>query len=63
MALATHTGILSSVKSTVPLDTASALTQCSSTAAFQQPVASVAGFSPVTYSAHNHSTSELLRTL
>ena len=28
-----------------------------------QPVASVAGFSPVTYSAHNHSTSELLRTL
>ena len=63
MGLATHTGILSSVMSTTALAMASALTQCSSTDASLHPAASVSRFSPVTSSALDHSTSELLRTL
>ena len=63
MPLATHTGILSSVQSTAPYDTASARTERSSTDAIQHPAASVSRFSPVTFSALDHSTSELLRTL
>ena len=63
LTLATHTGILSTVSSTAPHGTASANTLCSSTAHLREPEASVVCFSPVTSSAHNHSTSELLRTL
>ena len=61
--LVTHTGILSTVQSTSPPGLASARTLCSSTARLCEPEASVVCFSPVTFSAHNHSTSELLRTL
>ena len=46
MALATHTGILSSVQSTGALAPASARTQCSSTKRLRVSYASVSGFSP-----------------
>ena len=61
--LATYAGILSSIKSTAPFDTASALIDCSST---DVPCTSLNfgdKFSPDKSSAHHHSTSELLRTL
>ena len=44
--LATHSGILSSIKSTAPSGTASSLMQCSSTNPFQDSSASVSCFSP-----------------
>ena len=44
--LVTHTGILSTVQSTVPLGTASARTLCSSTAHLREPEASVVCFRP-----------------
>ena len=44
--LATHSGILSSIKSTAPYGTASSLMQCSSTNPFQDSSASVSCFSP-----------------
>ena len=64
LTLATHTGILSSMQSTVPLDTASTRIQCSSTTPVFTEIRRFGGtFEPRTFSAHNHSTSELLRTL
>ena len=97
MPLATHTGILSCLQSTVPFGTASARKHCSSTTHRCDPYTlgqlirfwestrlrrddvlalncQVYGsqrqircfgvrFEPRTSSAHNHSTSELLRTL
>ena len=46
LTLATHSGILSSLKSTAPSGTASSLRQCSSTDPLQDPAASVWCFSP-----------------
>ena len=60
--LATHSGILSSRKSTVPSGTASSLRQCSSTSGFPLHGFGVV-FQPRTFSARDLSTSELLRTL
>ena len=60
--LATHSGILSSRKSTVPYGTASSLRQCSSTNDFSFHGFGVV-FQPRTFSAQDLSTSELLRTL
>ena len=62
LTLATHSGILSSIKSTAPSGTASSLMQCSST----NPLGfrGFGGvFQPRTFSAQDLSTSELLRTL
>ena len=63
LTLATHSGILSSLKSTAPSGTASSLRQCSST----DPIIGSRGFGvvfqPRTFSARHLSTSELLRTL
>ena len=46
LTLATHSGILSSLKSTAPSGTASSLRQCSSTDPIKDPAASVWCFSP-----------------
>ena len=60
--LATHSGILSSIKSTAPYGTASSLIQCSSTdTCVSLSFGNV--FEPRTFSAQDLSTSELLRTL
>ena len=62
LTLATHSGILSSIKSTAPSGTASSLMQCSSTDPFgSRGFGGV--FQPRTFSAQDLSTSELLRTL
>ena len=61
--LATHSGILTCVKSTPPSGGASPRTQRSPTIPIQASQASVMCFSPVEFSAQHHSTSELLRTL
>ena len=60
--LATHSGILSSRKSTAPYGTASSLRQCSPTNDFSFHGFGVV-FQPRTFSARDLSTSELLRTL
>ena len=62
LTLATHSGILSSLKSTAPSGTASSLRQCSSTDPFGSRGFGVV-FQPRTFSARHLSTSELLRTL
>ena len=66
--IATDTGIISSLQSTCPHGQASLQKRmlpyrCLCPEGRRQPVDSVAGFSPVTFSAQNHLTSELLRTL
>ena len=62
LTLATHSGILSSIKSTAPSGTASSLMQCSSTTPLGfRGFGGV--FQPRTFSAQDLSTSELLRTL
>lgn len=63
--LATHTGILSSLRSTGPSGPASLPRKCSptNTRLLSHSIASVMDLSPVTLSAQNHLTSELLRTL
>ena len=64
LALATHSGILSSHKSTAPFGTASSLWQCSPTNPSYDVFLSFGGaFEPRTFSAQELSTSELLRTL
>ena len=64
LALATHSGILSSHKSTAPFGTASSLWQCSPTNPSYDVFLSFGGaFEPRTFSAQDLSTSELLRTL
>ena len=63
MPCATHADILTSLNSTSPHDEASMLRQRSPTVRLLGPIASVVDLSPVTFSAQNHSTSELLRTL
>ena len=60
--LATHSGILTSVQSTRPFDRTSPHTERSPTQSTTAQ-ASVSCFSPVIFSAQDHSTSELLRTL
>ena len=60
--LATHTGILASMRSTAPLGTASACMQRSPTTALDIRSFGIR-LSPGTFSAQGHSTSELLRTL
>jgi hypothetical protein len=61
----THTGILTSVQSTSPYGLTSTRTQRSPTQDIQSMSSHSFGgvFSPVTFSAQSHSTSELLRTL
>ncbi len=66
--IATDTGIISSLQSTCPHSQASSQKRmlpyrCPLPEGNGQPVDSVADFSPVTFSAQNHLTSELLRTL
>ena len=64
VALATHTCIISRIQSTAPLGTASTRIRCSSTTPVFTEIRRFGGtFEPRTFSAHNHSTSELLRTL
>ena len=61
---ATHAGILTSQRSTRPYGPASSPWQRSPTDPIKSdPAASVVDFSPVTFSARDPSTSELLRTL
>ena len=60
--LATHSGILSSIRSTAPYGTASPRIQCSSTNDISFLSFGVV-FQPRTFSAQGLSTSELLRTL
>ena len=62
---ATHAGILTSQRSTRPYSLASLPWQRSPTdpSLKTNPAASVVNFSPVTFSAQDSSTSELLRTL
>jgi hypothetical protein len=62
---ATHTGILSSLRSTAAHAATSLPRERSPTIPRLRgrSVASVAGLSPDTFSAQNHLTSELLRTL
>ena len=60
--LATHSGILSSIRSTAPFGTASPRIQCSSTNDISFLSFGVV-FQPRTFSAQGLSTSELLRTL
>ena len=60
--LATHSGILSSIRSTAPYGTASLRIQCSSTNDKSFLSFGVV-FQPRTFSAQDLSTSELLRTL
>ena len=62
LSLATHSGILSSIRSTAPYGTASSCIQCSSTNHFWFLSFGVV-FQPRTFSAQDLSTSELLRTL
>ena len=62
--LATHTYILTRAQSTTVYTAASIRTRRSATTpAKQKSATSVSNFSPVTFSARDHSTSELLRTL
>ena len=66
--IATDTGIISSLRSTCPRGQASLQKRmlpyrCPGSEDPEQPVDSVAGLSPVGFSARNHLTSELLRTL
>ena len=66
--IATDTGIISSLRSTCPLGQASLQKRmlpyrCLESEESRQPVDSVICLSPVTFSAQNHLTSELLRTL
>ena len=63
MPLATHTGILSCVQSTRPLGHASAQYTLLLYHALARIHRFGVTFEPRTFSAHNHSTSELLRTL
>jgi hypothetical protein len=60
---ATHAGIRTSHRSTVPYETTSLLWERSPTTRLRASAASVHGLSPGTLSAPRHSTSELLRTL
>ena len=62
---ATHTGILSSLRSTETRISTSLHRECSPTTPglLRRSVASVTDLSPATLSAQNHLTSELLRTL
>ena len=62
LSLATHSGILSSIRSTAPYGTASSCIQCSSTNHFWFLSFGVV-FQPRTFSAQDLSTSELLRPL
>ena len=62
LSLATHSGILSSIRSTAPYGTASSCIQCSSTNHSWFLSFGVV-FQPRTFSAQDLSTSELLRTL
>ena len=61
--LATHSGILSSLKSTIPYDTASSLKECSPTNVYNTFPGFGGVFQPRTFSAQDLSASELLRTL
>jgi hypothetical protein len=66
--IATNTGMISSLRSTRPHGQASLRKRmlpyrCLESEESRQPVDSVIGLSPVTFSAQNHLTSELLRTL
>ena len=62
--LATHSGILSSRRSTAPFGTASVRRQCSPTNVHNCTFPGFGGvFQPRTFSAQDLSTSELLRTL
>ena len=61
--LATHSGILSSRRSTALSSAASSRRQCSSTDAFKASRGFGGVFQPRTFSAQDLSTSELLRTL
>ena len=61
--LATHSGILSSMRSTAPSGTASSRMQCSSTNALRAFLGFGSVFQPRTFSAQDLSSSELLRTL
>ena len=62
--LATHSGILSSRRSTAPCGTASPRRQCSPTTLPKGSIPSFGGvFQPRTFSAQDLSASELLRTL
>ena len=62
--LATHSGILSSRRSTAPFGTASVRRQCSPTNVLNRTFPGFGGvFQPRTFSAPPLSTSELLRTL
>ena len=62
--LATHTYILTRAQSTTVYTAASIRTRRSATTpAKQKSATSVSNFSPVTFSARDHLTSELLRTL
>ena len=60
--LATHSGILTRIKSTAAFATTSPLIRRSPTMIYIIPSFGYT-FSPVTFSAQSHSTSELLRTL
>ena len=62
--LATHTNILTRARSTTVSTAASLQTRRSATTpAMQKSATSASDLSPVTFSARDHSTSELLRTL
>ena len=61
--LATHSGILTRIKSTRAFAHASPLIRRSPTPAFNASPSFGVWFRPVTFSAQDHSTSELLRTL
>ena len=61
--LATHSGILSSMRSTAPYGAASSCIQCSSTDVLRTSLGFGSVFQPRTFSAQDLSTSELLRTL
>ena len=61
--LATHSGILSSMRSTPPYGDASTRMQCSSTDAYNASLSFGGALEPRTFSAQDLSTSELLRTL
>ena len=61
--LATHSGILSSMRSTAPSGAASSRIQCSSTDVPRTSLGFGSVFQPRTFSARDLSTSELLRTL
>ena len=63
LTLATHSGILSSHKSTSPSGDASALWQCSPTNVLKTFLSFGVVFQPRSFSAQDLSASELLRTL